>query len=254
MIEHVRGSAGRSVVALMVALAVFPAIAPAQSGAGEGYLFHSPKASLVLRVGVAKPSADSRVFSFVSEQLTVNRGDFTGFAVGADLDVALTSRLAVQMGTSLTTRTVGSTYRDFVDNDDAEIEQSTSFRRAPVTGGLKLYLTSPGRSLGRFAWVPSKFAPYVAAGGGVMYYAFRQSGDFVDFEDFAVFGSTLESSGWTSMVYGAAGLNYSLSARMGLITEARYDRARAPMSRDFDGFDRIDLSGLSLSTGLHLRF
>jgi hypothetical protein len=41
---------------------------------------------------------------------------------------------------------------------------------------------------------------------------------------------------------------------MGLVTEARYERARAPMSSDFVGFDRIDLSGFTLSTGLHLRF
>lgn len=244
------------VSAIVAALALFavPLVASAQTGAGDGYLFHTPKASLALRIGVAKPSADSRVFSFASEQLTLNRNSFTGVTLGADLDVAITRRLALQMGTALSTRAVGSNYRDFVDNNDEEILQNTTFRRAPVTAGLKLYLLSPGRSLGRFAWVPSKFAPYVSAGGGVMYYAFRQSGDFVDFQDLEVFSSTLESNGWTSMAYGAAGLNYALSARMGLITEARYDRARAAMDTDFQGFDRIDLSGFSLTTGLHLRF
>jgi hypothetical protein len=87
-----------------------------------------------------------------------------------------------------------------------------------------------------------------------MYYSFRQQGDFVDFEDFAVFPSTMESSGWTSMGYGALGVNYSLSSRFGLVTEARYERAKAPMSSDFIGFDRIDLSGLTFTTGLHIRY
>jgi len=247
-------SARPMAVAFMLSLIALPLTASAQTGAGDGYLFHSPKASLSLRVGVAKPTADSRVFSFASDQLTLDRGDFTGVSLGADLDFAITSRVAIQMGTSLSTRSIGSNYRDFVDNDDAEIEQNTSFRRAPVTAGVKVYLMSPGRSLGRFAWVPSRIAPYVAAGGGLMYYKFRQSGDFVDFENFDVFASTLESSGWTSTAYGSAGVNYSLSARMGLVTEARYERARAPMSSDFVGFDRIDLSGFTLSTGLHLRF
>jgi hypothetical protein len=41
---------------------------------------------------------------------------------------------------------------------------------------------------------------------------------------------------------------------MSIITEARYDRASSAMSKDFQGFDRIDLSGFALSTGLHLRF
>jgi hypothetical protein len=88
----------------------------------------------------------------------------------------------------------------------------------------------------------------------MMYYSFQQRGDFVDFENFDVFPTSLESSGWTGMLYGSAGLNYALSTRVGLVTEARYDHAKAYMSRDFVGFDQIDLSGMSFSTGLHFRF
>ncbi|MBL0172657.1 MAG: hypothetical protein IPP90_18505 [Gemmatimonadaceae bacterium] len=253
MIQRVRSSwlAGALLTGVLAA-GTRPAMA--QTGAGDGFLFHSPQASLSMRIGVARPSADSKVFSFTSDKLTLDRGDFAGMSAAADLDVAITRRLAFQMGAAFSARESGSEYRDFVDNNDLPIEQRTMFRRAPVTAGLKLYLTSPGRSLGKFAWVPSKFTPYVGGGAGLMYYAFRQSGDFVDFTNFDVFPSTLESSGWTSMAYGSAGINYSLSARMGLVTEARYDRARAPMSADFVGFDRIDLSGLSVTTGLHLRF
>ncbi len=252
--RHLAGVAIASGLGLALALAGTPACVAAQTGAGEGYLFHSPRAAFSLHLGVARPSADSKVFSFASEQLTLNRGDFTAFNAGADLDITIVPRVALQLGTSFSTRAVSSNYRDFVDNDDQEIEQSTTFRRAPVTAGVKVYLTSPGRQLGRFAWVPSKLTPYVGAGGGLMYYSFRQSGDFVDFTDFGIFGSTLESSGWASTAYGSAGLNYTLSARVGLVTEARYDRANAPMSSDFIGFDHIDLSGFSVTTGFHFRF
>ena len=234
--------------------AVVPHQAMAQTGSGDGFLFHVPRASLSFRLGLARPSADSKVFEFTSDKLTVGRGGFTGFSAAADLDFNIFRRLAFQMGAAVSARETGSEYRDFVDNDDLPIEQTTMFRRAPVTAGLKLYLTSPGRSVGTLAWVPSKVVPYIAGGAGVMYYAFRQSGDFVEFENLEVFPSTLESSGWTSVAYGSAGVSYSLSARMGLVTEARYDRANARMGADFQGFDRIDLSGLSLSTGLHLRF
>lgn len=226
----------------------------AQSGAGDGFLFHVPRATVSLRLGMAQPSADSKVFAFTSEKLTMSRGDFAGASAAADLDITITRRVAFQMGVAVSARETGSEYRDFIDNNNLPIEQRTAFRRVPLTAGLKLYLTSPGRSLGRFAWVPSKLTPYVTAGGGLMYYSFRQSGDFVDFQNFDVFPLELESSGWTSMAYGSAGVNYALSARLGLVTEARYDRAQAPMGRDFVGFDRIDLSGLSLTTGLHLRF
>ncbi len=243
------------VAALLVAYStIVPRALVAQSGSGDGFLFRAPQGSFSLRLGMARPSADSKVFAFTSDKLTVNRGDFAGVSAAADLDVAITRRVAFQLGVAVSARETGSEYRDFVDNNDLPIEQQTMFRRAPVTAGLKLYLTAPGRSLGKFAWVPSRITPYVAAGGGLMYYAFRQSGDFVDFANLDVFPSTLESSGWTSMAYGSAGVNYSLSARVGLVAEGRYDRARAPMGTDFVGFDRIDLSGLSFTTGLHLRF
>jgi len=226
----------------------------AQSGSGDGYLFRAPRANLSLRFGVARPDARSNVFSQVTSDLKLNRGSFAGVSAAVDLDVPLTQRLALQFGMGLSSRDVTSEYRNFVDNEDLPIEQTTSFRRAPLTAGLKLYLLPPGRSLGRLAWVPRRFAPYVSGGGGVMYHSFRQTGDFVDFNNFDVFASTVETEGWTASAYGAAGVNYSLSTRLGLTTEARYDRARAPMGRDFVGFDHINLSGVSVTTGLHLRF
>ena len=170
------------------------------------------------------------------------------------MDFTVTPRTAVQMGVSVTNRDAKSEYRDYVDNDNLPIEQRTEFLRVPVTAGLKWYLTPPGRSLSRYAWVPSKLSAYVSGGGGAVYYSFKQSGDFVDFQDLAVFPSSLESSGWTGTAYGATGANFALSTRVGLVTEMRYDWARANMSADFQGFDRIDLSGLSLTTGLHFRF
>jgi hypothetical protein len=239
---------------LGAALTVLPQLSGAQSGDGDGYLFHTPLAALSFRIGAAQPTASSRVFDFTSQQLTLSKADFLGFSGGADLEFTPTPRLGILMGVSASARSKPSNYRNFVDNNDQEIEQSTSFRRASWTTGLKYYFTKPGRSISRFAWVPNRVTPYVTAGAGVMYYGFRQSGDFVDFSDNGVFNTTLESSGWTPTAYGSAGVQYSLSARMSLITEARYDRASAEMSKDFQGFDRIDLSGFALSTGLHLRF
>lgn len=228
--------------------------AGAQTGAGDGFLFHRPQASLTLRIGVARPDARDGVFAFASNLLTINRNDFTGLSAAANLDFMINSRLSVEMGTAVSGRDVSSEYRDWVDLDDLPIEQTTRFRRTPVTAGAKLYLLPTGRSLGRYAWVPNTFAPYVSAGGGFMYYKFTQSGDFVDFETNDVFRTNLASSDWTSMAYGAVGFNYNLSARTGIVTEARYEHAQANMGRDFVGFPHIDLSGWGVSTGLSFRF
>jgi hypothetical protein len=247
-------TAGLAVAVLAVGLMLPPKTAVAQSGSGDGFLFHQPKASLTLRIGVARPDAQDGVFAFTSDLLTVNRNDFTGFSAAANLDFMVTSRLAIEMGTGVSARQVSSEYRDWVDLDDLPIEQTTNFRRTPVTAGFKLFLLPTGRSLGRYAWVPNTFAPYISAGGGFMYYKFSQSGDFVDFQDNDVFRASLESSDWTSSAYGAVGFNYNLTAHAGIVTEARYEHANANMGRDFVGFPRINLSGWGVTTGLSLRF
>lgn len=240
-------------VLLACALAA-PFGAGAQAGTGDGFLFGAPERTISLRGGFTQPSAGSDVFAFTQKHLTVDRGDFGGSSLGGDIAFRLADRLALQLGVAYSARRMPSEFRNWVDNNDRPIEQSTVLRRLPVTIGLRYYLTPPGRSLGRLAWVPARLAPYVAAGVGREWYRFRQSGDFVDYATLDVFSETLESSAWTTVGYGAAGLDYALNARIGLVTEARYDYARARMSPDFSGFDRIDLSGLSVTLGLALRY
>ncbi len=246
---------GRGVAlrASVVAVLLLPAALGAQ-GSGDGFLFGAPKATLTVRTGAALPTAGGEVFDFVTERLTLDRADFRGTAFAAELGIPMSARLSVQVGVGMMRRTVASEFRDWVDTDDRPIEQQSTFRRVPLTVGGRLHLVPPGRSLSRLVWIPAAVAPYIAAGGGAMWYAFSQSGDFVDFETLDVFRTSVRSSGWTSMAYGAAGATWTLSPRVGLHTEVRYDLARAAMGGDFSGFDRIDLSGLTAGVGLEFRF
>lgn len=247
-----RTLAGRAV--RWVGVLLLPLAAGAQPRAGDGYMFGAPGGSFTVRAGVARPREGSDLFSFVRHELTLDRGAFTGGAIGADLAFFMRPRLALQLGWGLSDRTAPSVYRKWIDNDDKEIEQSSSFRRMPISMGLRYYLTPPGRSLGRLAWVPSRVATYASAGGGITWYQFRQTGDFVDYQTLDVFGSTLVSDYWAPSAFAAAGVEYALGARYGLTGEARYDYARAAMSSDFDGFSRIDLSGVAVTIGLTVRF
>ena len=90
-----------------------------------------------LRLGVARPSETGKLFEFTRDNLMVNKGDFTSFSMGADLDIAVSSRLAVQFGATVAQANKLSEDRNFIDNNDLPIEQTTSFRRSPVTLGLK---------------------------------------------------------------------------------------------------------------------
>ena len=220
---------------------------------GDGFLFHTPDARLSLRAGYARANAGSDLFDFAVKNLTLKKGDFSGFALGAEIGFPFTSRIEGSLDIGYSSSSTGSEFRNFTDNLNLPIEQTTKFERAPVTANLRYYLSEPGRSIGRLAWIPSKFTPWVAGGAGVMWYRFRQEGDFVNFKTLNVFPSRLESSDWTAVVQGMAGADFTLTPRMAMTADARYLWAQANPSQDFSGFHKIDLSGVQATLGLTFR-
>src|SRR4030095_14633059 len=96
------------------------------------------------------------------------------------------------------------------------IQQTTTFVRLPITASARFDLTEPGRAIGRLAWIPARFTPYVGAGGGALYHRFEQNGDFIDFATTRVFPDQFRSSGWTATVHALAGLDVSFSPRYAL--------------------------------------
>lgn len=227
--------------------------ASAQSG-GRGFLFGAPAGSLTLNGGYANARASGDIFSFTTNNLTLNRADFSSPTFGVDLAVSAASRTDIVFGGAFAGTSKGSEFRRLVDQDNNAIRQNTTFARIPLTVGVKQYLTSRGRSVGNLVWVPARVAPFVGAGGGLTWYRFRQNGDFVDYKTNDVFTSTLQSSGWTPTARVMGGADLTLNPRLALTGQANYMWARAALSNDFSGFNRIDLSGFSTTLGLSVRF
>lgn len=244
----------RGPAALLAAgLLLAPAAARAQ-GSGDGFLFRKPAGAFVLRGGFAATTARGDLYSFLSEQFTLDRGDFRAPQMGADLLIRVAPRADLDFGIGFSRSNKNSNFRNFVDLNNNEIEQATSLSRVPATVGARIYLASPGRSIGKFAWIPTKIVPYVGAGGGMMWYRLRQAGYFIDVATTDVFPDTFVSSGWTPTAHGLAGLDYSLTPRLALNGEARYTWANAKLGADFAGFDGIDLSDIGITLGLNVRF
>jgi hypothetical protein len=233
-------------------LAALPAAA--QQGAGNGFLFREPPGSFSVRAGFAQASAGSDVFDFVTDELTLGRGDFAGLSLSADFAFRLRSQLDLVFGGAYAGSSAESEFRRFIDNNDLPIEQTTSLTRVPLTLSAKYYFSSRGRSIGRYAWIPASVAPFVGAGGGFMWYRFQQDGDFINMETFDVFADTFKSEGWTPTGIAFLGVDFSLGPRFALTTEARYTYGRAKLGADFSGFDKIDLSGYDLLAGFSVRF
>ena len=228
---------------------------PAQGQlSGDGFLFHAPRAGFTIRGGWDAATANGDIYTFATDQLTLGRKDFQAPFVGVDLSFPVKSRLDVVVSSSYSGTNEKSEFRHWVDLDDLPIEQTTSLQRVPITAGIRAYLMSRGTSVGKFVWIPARFTPYVGAAGGIMWYRFRQLGDFVDFQTTDVFADDFQSSGWAPMAAASIGADYSLTPHLALNGEARYNWAKGKLGTDFSGFGRIDLSGYTGTLGLSVRF
>ena len=221
--------------------------------AGDGFLFHVPIGTWGVRGGINLASANSDVFAFVTDQLTLDRSDFNAPAVGTNIAIRLSGANDIVLDVGYSTVSRGSEFRHWVDQNDQPIEQTTSLRRIPITLGFRHYVTSRGRSVGQFAWIPARRSLYVGLGAGMMEYKFHQVGDFIDFTTLNVFHDEFTSQDWTAVAQANAGLDLALGDFVLLNTEARYSWAKAPMSSDYVGFNRIDLSGVSVTAGFSFR-
>jgi opacity protein-like surface antigen len=228
--------------------------------AQDGFLFQEPRVTLAFRVGYDAPlgprigSGDEDIFGFTQELLTISKMDHDALSLGGEMGVRVTDRFDVVFDIYHASSEVYSEFRDWVDLDDLPIEQTTRYRRTSFALSGRYFLTDRGVPVGRFAWVPRSWAPYVGAGAGALNYEFRQDGDFVDFETLDIFSDRLKSGGTTFMAQGMAGIQYAIDPNWIITGEARYRWAKSRLSSDFVGFDDIDLTGLQATIGVGVRF
>ena len=226
---------------------------PARQSAPD-FLFGRPRSVVGVAGGWLVASQSGGIFDFTRDLLTVDEGDFDTRMFRLEAGRSIGPRLDVLAEVGFSGSAIASEYRDFVDTDDLPIVQTTELMQSLVGGSLRFWLIPRGREVGRFAWVPNRFAPYVGAGGGAQWYRFTQVGDFVDFIDYSIFSDRLESSGWTASGHVFAGTSVNLTRKLFVGIEARYVWADTPLSQDFVGFDNIDLNGFQVTAGIEFVF
>ena len=244
---------GRAIALVSALLALAPAHASAQPS--PDFLFGSPKGMIGVRSGWVFARADSALFTFVQEHLTLERKDFNAPAIGVDAEIAMAPRVSAIVGFDYARRSKNSEYRDFVDNQRLPITQTTRLTELTFSGSVKLAVTPRGREISSRAFIPAAATPYVGAGAGILHYEFLQFGDFIDVNtaNLEIFAATLRSSSWTPSAHVFGGVDVKVWRRMYISGEARYVWANATPGSDFAG-KPLDLAGLKTTVGLHYLF
>ena len=218
------------------------------------FLFGAPNGSFGIRSSWLFPRAGSDWYDFVTDQLTLETGDFVAPALAIDVSINAAPRLEAVVGFEVSKSETRSEYRRFVDNNRLPIEQTTRVRQIHFTGSVKVPLLPRGREISQLAWVPRRIVPYAGAGGGVLHYEVEQIGDFVDFVDLSVFNDVFRSRGWTPSGHVFGGIDVRVFRRLFVTVDGRYLWAAGDLGQEWVNFDPIDLAGARVSAGVNIMF
>jgi hypothetical protein len=243
----------RSCLTFLVVMAV-TAPAAAQVRNSPDFFFDPPRGSITVRGSWLFARGGSDWYDFVTENLTLERKDFNAPGFGLDVNIPLTSRLDAGGSFDVSRSNTRSEYRAYVDNNRLPIEQTTSLREINLGGHIRFALLERGRQVSRLAWVPRRIVPFVGAGAGILHYKLEQTGDFIDYQDFSVFGDWFLSDGWAASAQAFGGVDVRLFKHVNATIDGRYLWANAELARDWIGFEPIDLAGFRMSGGVSFIF
>jgi hypothetical protein len=199
--------------------------------------------SLNFKVGLFNPSLQSDLWEINMENLVFDKEDLQGQFYALEYEQFMGRNLSFSVEAGYYTKDHYSFYRDYEYDDGSEIEQNVALQFGSLEVGFKLY------PMGH----RSKFAPYVGAGGGVYYWKYEQWGDFIDFENDTVDeGEYVETSAYSPGFNGKAGFVFRWVRSFGISAEVRYQYLKGNLSSFFEGFEKLDMSGVSINIGFHL--
>lgn len=239
-----RGAVGP--VALMALLV--PAVAQAQITRVTGA---DTRQSFGFNLGGFFPKGeDSRVDHDVLftdlDSLLFDIADFRGFTFSGEYLLAITNNFEAGAEAGFYQKTVPSIYRNFVNANDAEIEQDLKLRIVPLTASIRFL------PLGRDAAVQ----PYIGIGASLLNWRYSETGEFVDFSDGSVFRDKYVAKGNTFAPVVIGGVRFPVADVWTMGGEIRYQSADGDTGGRAAGFldDKIDLGGWTANFNVHVRF
>ena len=228
-----------------------PPQAPARS---PDFFLAPPRGWISVGGGLIVPRAGGELFRFVSDQLTVDRSDLRTPVFDLEAGIALAPNFALVTGFETGRQQVPSEYRHFVSAIAQPIEQTTKLEQLNVTVGLRYAPLGMGRRISRYAFIPRRIVPSIAAGVNLAHYQLTQSGQFVDYVDLSIFTDSFQSNGWAAGPYVRAGADVQVWRHVFLAVSGKYSWAHAGLDNDFVGFPGIDLAGFTGHTGFSVVF
>jgi hypothetical protein len=199
----------------------------------------SAKQVLSLKIGLFHPSLSSDLWDINIENLAFGKRDMLDLYFGGEYEFFLGSRFSISISGETYNKSIASQYKDWEFEDGTPIYQSLSLRITSFEANLKLY------PLG----FKARIYPFFGAGGGIFAWRYAQWGDFINFDDMSVQEGYAETNTYTLGFSGLAGIGFRLNRSSGIFLEVKYQYLKGELSSFFEGFEKLDLSGLKYNLG-----
>ena len=198
--------------------------------------------SLSFKIGLFMPEMQSDLWEINMENLVFDKQDMHGQYYGLEYEHFLGRTLSFTIEGSYYDKAHYSFYRF---DDGSPIYQNVALNFWAMEAGIKLY------PLGH----RMRFSPYIGGGGGIYRWKYEQWGDFIDFENEVILEDQyLEASKYTPGFNAKAGFVFRPTRNLGLLLEGRYQFLKGDLSSFFEGFEKLDISGFSISVGFTIYF
>ena len=212
-----------------------------------------PKGDVSLSLGVFEPRGSGDLWRLNESEFTQSPSDFDGLTGGVRVGSFVNNYLAFDVGGSYYDTTVRSEDRLFITIDGDSVHHHARLRLLPLTIDMRVMPFGRTRPDGNGRAV-NRVVPYLGIGGGAMLWSYLEQGSFADPNSLTLFHARYSSRGVTPEYHGVLGAEITLNPEVALFAEGRVSRAKDDLSADFQGFDKFDLSGTSVSIGTRIRF
>jgi hypothetical protein len=186
-------------------------------------------------------------FPTLTDSLAFQIKDFrSGHAFG-EWNVAIGPHLEIGAGIGIHGRSVPTLYRDLVDPDQFDIEQTLRLRTVPITALVRFM------PFGGF----NSVQPYVGVGVSALLFRYSEIGSFVDPVTLDIFDERFVTTGTAFGPLLAGGIRVPLGGDVyALSLEGRYQYGSGKTGGEAKGFvaDKIDLGGGQFTVGFLVRF
>lgn len=200
--------------------------------------------SFNLKLGAFYPAMDSDLWTDNLENLAFDKQDMMGAYLGAELEMDMGRYFTLALEGGYYSQELFSTYRDYEHEDGSPIDQNLSLHIASLEADFKLYPMG----------YRNIFNPYIGGGVGIYAWKYLQGGEFINFEEGTIYEGEAYTRTITPGFNAKIGFVYRFQRSMGISFEARYTFLKGELSDLFEGFNRLDLSGVTFIMGVNFFF